>query len=106
MNHSSQPLPTLRSSYFISPGAGEYMCPSGTKQARTRQFRRCDVTYWKMLPGGIHYQVKNPLATLDELVAADSITLMLSNQKNGVQDATLNHEAVPALFCPIKSLTR
>jgi hypothetical protein len=59
-----------------------------------------------MLPGGIHYQVKNPLATLDELVAADSITLMLSNQKNGVQDATLNHEAVPALFCPIKSLTR
>jgi hypothetical protein len=58
-----------------------------------------------MLPGGIHHQI-NPLATLNELVSADSVTLTLSNQKNGVRDATLNHEAVPGLFYPVKTLAR
>jgi hypothetical protein len=90
--------------YFLLR-VGEYTCPSGTKRTRTVQFRRCDVTFWKLLPGGRHHQI-SPLATLGELTAADSVTLTLSNQKNGVRDATLNHEAVPGPFCPVKSLAR
>jgi hypothetical protein len=90
--------------YFLLR-VGEYTCPSGNKRTRTVQFRRCDVTFWKMLPGGLHHQL-DPQATLEDLLAADSVTLTLSNQKSGVRDATLNHEAVPGPFCPVKSLAR
>jgi hypothetical protein len=81
----------------------EYTCPSGSKRTRTVQCRQCNATFWKMLPDGVHHQI-DPQATLDELLAADSVTLTLSNQKSGVRDAILNHEAVPGLFCPVKSL--
>ena len=30
----------------------------------------------------------------------------IEHQKNGVRDATLNHEAVPGPFCPVKTLAR
>jgi hypothetical protein len=89
--------------YFLLR-VGEYTCPSSNKRTQTVQFRRCDVTFWKLLPGGLHHQV-DPKATLDKLLTTtDSVTLMLSNQKSGVRDATPNHEAVPGLFCPVKSL--
>jgi hypothetical protein len=43
---------------------------------------------------------------LKELLTANSVTLTLSNQKSWVRDATLNHEAIPGPFCPVKVLAR
>jgi hypothetical protein len=68
--------------YFLLR-VGEYTCPSGNKRTRTVQFRRCDVTFWKMLRGGLRHQL-DPQATLEELLAVDSVTLTLSNQKSRV----------------------
>jgi hypothetical protein len=90
--------------YFLLR-VGEYTCPSGKKRTRTVQFRRCDVTFWKMLPGGLHHQI-DPDAPFEEMLLADSVTLTLSNQKSGVRDATLNHEAVLGPFCPVRALAR
>jgi hypothetical protein len=48
----------------------------------------------------------SPNAPLDSLLAATSVTMQLSNQKNGVCDATLTHKVVNGSFCPVKATAR
>jgi hypothetical protein len=90
--------------YFLLR-VGEYTCPASTKKTRTIQFRRNDVTFWRELPTGQTYRLSSD-APLESLLAATSVTLRLSNQKNGVRDATLTHEPVEGNFCPVKATAR
>jgi hypothetical protein len=83
----------------------EYTSPTSAKKTRTVQFRRNDVTFWRELPTGQTYRLASD-APLESLLAATSVTLRVSNQKNGVRDATLTHETVPGGFCPVKATAR
>jgi hypothetical protein len=87
--------------YFLLR-VGEYTSSASTKKTRTVQFRRNDVTFWRELPTGQTYRL-SPDAPLELLLQAYSVTLHLSNQKNGVRDATLTHEPVDGEFCPVKA---
>jgi hypothetical protein len=86
--------------YFLLR-VGEYTSSSSTKKTRTVQFRRNDVTFWRELPTGQTYRL-SPDAPLESLLQASSVTFRLSNQKNGVQDATLTHGPVDGEFCPAR----
>jgi hypothetical protein len=90
--------------YFLLR-VGEYTSSSSTKKTRTVQFRRNDITFWRELPTGQTYRL-SPDAPLESLLQASSVTLRLSNQKNGVRDATLTHEPVEGEFCPVKATAR
>jgi hypothetical protein len=83
----------------------EYISPTSTKKTRTVQFRRNNVPFCRELPTGQTYCLASD-APLESLLAATSVTLRLSNQKNGVHDATLTHEAVPGGFCPVNATAR
>jgi hypothetical protein len=90
--------------YFLLR-VGEYTCQTSTKKTQTVQFWRDDVTFWRELPTGQTYHLASD-APLESLLAATSVTLRLSNHKIGVRDATLTHETVPGVFCPVKATAR
>jgi hypothetical protein len=78
--------------YFLLR-VGEYTCPTSKKRTRTVQFRCNDVTLWRELPNGQTYRLaQNSL--LATLLAATSVNIHLSNQKNGVRDSTVTHKSV------------
>jgi hypothetical protein len=83
----------------------EITCPETNKARRTVQFRRCDTSFWTKAPGGALHRIP-ATASLEGLLAADQVTLKLTNQKNGVRDSTLHHENVPGNFCPVKAVAR
>lgn len=90
--------------YFLLR-VGEITCPSGNKMRRTVQFRRCDTSFWARGPNGSLVRLPHT-STLEELLAADEVTLKLTNQKNGTRDSTLHHERVPGNFCPVQAVAR
>jgi hypothetical protein len=90
--------------YFLLR-VGEITCPESNRARRTIQFRRMDTSFWvKTATGSL--QRLPATATLAQMVAADQVTLKLTNQKNGVRDSTLHHESVPGPFCPVKAVAR
>jgi hypothetical protein len=90
--------------YFLLR-VGEITCPETNKARRTVQFRRCDTSFWTKAPDGALHRIP-ATASLEELLAADQVTMKLTNQKNGVRDSTLHHEKVPGNFCPVKAVAR
>jgi hypothetical protein len=82
---------------------GEITGPQSNRARRTIQFRRCNTSFWATAADGSIYRLP-PTASLAELMAADQVTLKLTNQKNGVQDSTLHHDKVPGSFCPFKAV--
>jgi hypothetical protein len=91
--------------FFFLLRVGEYTCPSTTKVTRTRQFRLKDVSFWARNAAGRRRRLpfNAPLAAL---LAADAVTLILSNQKNGLRDAVLHHDTVEGALCPVKAMAR
>jgi integrase len=91
--------------FFFLLRVGEYT-PSGTRTTRTTQIRRKDMQFWHKRPNGLMDRL-SPLATLADLLEADSVTITLDNQKNGQRDAVLHHEALPHNpLCPCKAAAR
>jgi hypothetical protein len=80
-------------------------CPESNRARRTIQFRRMDTSFWVKTANG-SLQRFPATATLAQMVAANQVTLKLTNQKNGVRDSTLHHESVPGLFCAVKAVAR
>jgi hypothetical protein len=91
--------------FFFLLRVGEYTCPSRTTKTRTRQFRLKDVSFWSRTLTGQKRRLpfNAPPAAL---MAADAVTLILSNQKNGMRDAVLHHDKVSSALCPVKALAR
>lgn len=91
-------------SFFFLLRVGETTVPSTKRTTRTVQFRRRDVTFWR-----IHHNQRHktsPNAPLHDLLAADAVTLKLDNQKNSIRNATLDHERVPGGFSPTEAAAR
>jgi integrase len=75
----------------------------GTRVTRTTQIRRKDLQFWRKRPDGIMDRI-SPMAARADLLAADSVTITLDNQKNGQRDAALHHDALPNNpICPCKA---
>jgi integrase len=57
-------------------------------------------------PDGIMDRM-SPMASPVELLRADSVTIIIDNQKNGQRDATLHHDALPSNpLCPVRASAR
>jgi len=80
---------------------GKYTYHNEKQQCRTKQFRAKDVTFW----GEDDRQIPND-SPLEQLRAAKSAMLSISNQKNGTRGSLINHEANGELSCPIQALAR
>ena len=86
--------------FFFLLRVGEYT-KSGTRATRTIPLRKSDITLWR---SGVRL---DPESSLDELLAADSTTVCLENQKNGYRGCTLHHHASgEPRFCPVKASAR
>ena len=92
--------------YFLLR-VGEYTRPRTTKvngkeqrATRTQQFQVDNVGFFK---NGIVVPRNAPLA---DLLAADSVTMRITNQKNGRMGQTIHHEAVTHPHCPVKAVAR
>jgi hypothetical protein len=90
--------------FFSLLRVGKYTCPTSTEKTRARQFCLKDATFWSHSAAGIRRWLpfNAPLAAL---MAADAVTLILSNQKNGMHDALLHHNKVDSDLFPVKALT-
>lgn len=107
--HSSNPLEQATAdiiilSFFFLLRIGETTIPATNRPTRTTQFRRRDVTFWKLHNN--QRRKLSPNAPLPDLLAADAVTLKLDNQKNSVRNATLDHERVPGGFSPTEAAAR
>jgi len=92
--------------FFFLLRVGEYTPPTGNRRTRTTQIRRKDLQFWKKQPDGGLARL-SPLATLEDLLLADSVTITLDNQKNGQRDATLHHDSLPTNpLCPVRACAR
>lgn len=80
---------------------GEYTGHRKSELRRTKQFRACDVTFWDKT----HTIIPNT-APLKRLYQAESATLKIDNQKNGVRGATVNHTALHLRRCPVRAVAR
>jgi hypothetical protein len=90
--------------FFYLLRVGEYTRPrsNATNATRTRQFRVCDVGFFKD-----GRQLTRHTTSLAELCTADQCTLKISNQKNGRMGETITHEcASHPLHCPVKATAR
>jgi hypothetical protein len=94
---------TITIMFFYLLRIGEASCPATRQHRRTVQFRQCDASFWKRAPDGRLVRL-HPTTPLAELLLADEATIKLSNQKNGIRDATLHHEGVPGTFSPVVAL--
>jgi hypothetical protein len=79
---------------------GEYTYLGAHHQRRTKQFRVCDVKFWK------NGQVLPLDSGSSILLSADAATLTLTNQKNGTKGAVIHNEAIDDHTCPVQSLAR
>ena len=93
--------------FFYLLRVGEYTAPRQVKRngrlvraTRTIQFRVQDVGFWK------NQQQLDRNLPLKVLLAADSATLKISNQKNGKMGQTIHHECIMEDHCPVKALAR
>ena len=86
--------------YFFLLRVGEYTESRNTsREKRTIPLRKCDVT---MLQGDQRLDRNAPLSTL---LTATGCTICLENQKNGVKDQTLYHDASgQELLCPVRAM--
>jgi hypothetical protein len=91
--------------FFFLLRFGDYTCPTSTKKTPTRQFQFKDVTFWSCTAAGkcCRFPFNTPPAVL---MVADTITLILSNQKNVMWDAILHHNKMDGNLCPVKALAR
>ena len=92
-------LATIAFHYLLR--SGEYTFVNPNQRRRTKQFRICDVIFWKndtILPHTL------PLATLLRDVTEG--TLNISNQKNGKRAQTIHQEVTGTLPCPVHALVR
>jgi hypothetical protein len=63
--------------YFLLQ-VGEITCPEGNRARRTVQFRQKDTSFWtKTADGSLHWLPAT--ASLQELLAADQVTMKLTN---------------------------
>ena len=86
--------------FFYLLRVGEYTEPYRNKRKRTIPLRRKDIRLWK---NGVLLPHNAPLQTL---LAADSATIRVENQKNGHKGATVHHGAIGKHHCPVKALAR
>jgi hypothetical protein len=92
---------TITIAFYFLLGVGECTAPDRRPSTRTVQFRRSDVVFWQCQG---RRKVRLPRdAPLHVLLQADEVTFTLSNQKNGIKDATLHHKRVPGGFCPVEA---
>ena len=84
--------------YFLLR-VGEYTKPK--RKTRTVQFRLKDVVFWKN-----KRKIDHKTASLKSLLACDGVTLRIENQKNGVKNQTIFHEANNECSCPVKMLAK
>ena len=85
--------------YFYLLRVGEYTKPR--KKTRTVQFRIKDVLFWK---NGISL---DPRSTQPDILrTANTATLRIVNQKNGIKNQTIHHEksSNSANVCPVETL--
>ncbi len=90
---------TLIAFYYLLR-VGEYTLTNPKQKRRTKQFRVCDVTFWKdgtILPSTSPRQV---------LLTADSATLTITNQKNGTKGQVIHHGCTATQHSPITALAR
>ena len=92
--------------YFLLR-VGEYTRPrqvrvNGKLQraTRTQQFQVKNVGFFK--DGKVLPHTVPP----EELLQADSVTMRITNQKNGRMGQTIHHKAVSLPHCPVKALAR
>jgi len=84
--------------FFFLLRVGEYT--TSTESRQTVPLRRQDIKLWRnqtLLPHTL---------PLQELMAADAVTIYLDNQKNGFRGATLHHTASGNTLCPVKCAAR
>lgn len=87
--------------YFLLR-VGEYTFRQGKQ---TVEFRAKDCTFFKKYNGRLQQMPREALD--EEILAADSSTLKLDNQKNGWHGVCINHEHNgDAIFCPVRALGR
>ncbi len=86
--------------YFFLLRVGEYTPQTNKKRKkRTIPLRKCDVM---LLREGVPLDKEAPL---DVLLTATGCTICLENQKNGVKDQTLYHDATDDPdFCPTREV--
>jgi hypothetical protein len=92
-------LATIAFHYLLR--SGEYTFVNPKQRCQTKQFRVCDVIFWKgntILPHSL------PLETL--LRDATEGTLNISNQKNGKRAQTIHQEVTGTPPCPVHALIR
>jgi hypothetical protein len=90
---------TLIAFYYLLR-VGEYTLTNPKQKRRTKQFRVCDVTFWKagtILPSTSPRQV---------LLTADAATLTITNQKNGTKGQVIHHGCTATQHSPITALAR
>ena len=92
--------------YFLLR-AGEYVKKASQEESKqTVQFRLRDVAFFEATDDGMVRQIP-PTAPAWRIQNAVAATLRLSNQKNGIQNACIHHEANGQDYlCPVKALVR
>lgn len=84
--------------YFLLR-VGEYTYHKDKR--RTTQFRAMDVTFFDQ-----DKSVIPSTSPLEVLLAADSVTMTIDNQKNGVRKGMIHHDALHHDECPVRALAR
>ena len=97
---------TLIAFYFLLR-IGEYTMKRHRNDSKqTVNFRVADITFFKKGEDGRLRQLPRN-ASKEEISAADSATLRLTNQKNGWKGVCINHHVNgDSYYCPVKALTR
>jgi len=86
---------------------GEYTCKGTRNESKqTVQFRAGDCTFFKKNHNGKLQQLSR-WAPAKDIMAADSVTLQLTNQKNGWKNVCINHHHNgEKLLSPTKAIAR
>ena len=94
---------TLIAFYYLLR-VGDYTCRQRcNEEKQTVQFRIKDVTFFRRDKQG-RLQKLPWNATSDKIMAVDSCTLKLSNQKNGWRGVCINHHANGnPIMCPVRA---
>ena len=91
--------------YYLLRSA-EYTKNRSRDEKQTVEFRVIDVTFFKRDAQGKLRQLPRN-ASQEDILAADSATLRLTNQKNGWKGVCINHHVNgESYYCPVKALAR
>mmetsp|Transcript_36829 Transcript_36829/g.82805 ORF Transcript_36829/g.82805 Transcript_36829/m.82805 type:complete len:416 (-) Transcript_36829:347-1594(-) len=91
--------------YYLLRSA-EYTKNRSRDEKQTVEFRVIDVTFFKRDGLGKLRQLPRN-ASKEDILAADSATLRLTNQKNGWKGVCINHHVNgESYYCPVKALAR